>query len=236
LKCLVIVAHPDDETIWMGGLMLRHPDWAWRIISLSRGDDPDRAPKFRMAVRVYGATSAISDLDDSPILASLSQDLHEIKDRIRETSSKFQIPSSKTQIPDSKFQVRNPTPGTRHPTPETGNLYDMVFTHGAHGEYERHLRHEQVHRVVKEMLADGELHGDLVYFAYADSNTAPDAEIIITLHPEEYASKQRVIREIYGFADGQFETQSAGRVEAFRFESRNLSQLKAILESDGRTK
>ena len=25
-KCAVIVAHPDDETLWAGGTMLMHPD------------------------------------------------------------------------------------------------------------------------------------------------------------------------------------------------------------------
>jgi LmbE family N-acetylglucosaminyl deacetylase len=25
-KCAVIVAHPDDETLWAGGLMLMHPE------------------------------------------------------------------------------------------------------------------------------------------------------------------------------------------------------------------
>ena len=25
-ECAVIVAHPDDETLWAGGLMLMHPE------------------------------------------------------------------------------------------------------------------------------------------------------------------------------------------------------------------
>jgi LmbE family N-acetylglucosaminyl deacetylase len=28
----VIVAHPDDEVLWAGGLMLMHPDSNWTVI------------------------------------------------------------------------------------------------------------------------------------------------------------------------------------------------------------
>ena len=42
----VIVAHPDDETLWGGGVILSRPAWWWTIVTLCRGSDPDRAPKF----------------------------------------------------------------------------------------------------------------------------------------------------------------------------------------------
>lgn len=63
-KCLIIVAHPDDETIWMGGTILKNPDWNWTIFSLCRRNDADRAPKFKKVCEHYKASSIISDLDD----------------------------------------------------------------------------------------------------------------------------------------------------------------------------
>ncbi|TFH18169.1 PIG-L family deacetylase [Candidatus Bathyarchaeota archaeon] len=60
----VIVAHPDDETIWAGGLVLMNPDWRWHFISLCRGSDPDRAPRFIQAVHKLGGEGWIGDLDD----------------------------------------------------------------------------------------------------------------------------------------------------------------------------
>lgn len=63
-SALVIVAHPDDETIWMGGFILRHPELRWTIFSLCRSSDRDRAPKFRRLCRALGARAIITDLDD----------------------------------------------------------------------------------------------------------------------------------------------------------------------------
>jgi len=62
----VIVAHPDDETIWAGGTVLMHPDWQWTVISLCRGNDRDRAPRFLRAVHKLGGTGKIGGLDDGP--------------------------------------------------------------------------------------------------------------------------------------------------------------------------
>src|SRR3989344_1352789 len=58
-EALCIVAHPDDETIWMGGTILKNKDFNWTIISLCRKDDPDRAPKFKKACEFYKANSLI---------------------------------------------------------------------------------------------------------------------------------------------------------------------------------
>ena len=36
-KAAVIVAHPDDETLWAGGTIMMGRDYNWQIISLCRG-------------------------------------------------------------------------------------------------------------------------------------------------------------------------------------------------------
>jgi LmbE family N-acetylglucosaminyl deacetylase len=65
-RAVVIVAHPDDETIWAGGTILSHPELQWTVIALSRGSDSDRAPKFMRALQQLGAAGTIGDLDDGP--------------------------------------------------------------------------------------------------------------------------------------------------------------------------
>jgi LmbE family N-acetylglucosaminyl deacetylase len=62
----VIVAHPDDETLWAGGTILSHPSWKWFIVCLCRSSDTERAPKFYKAINVLKSEGVMGDLDDGP--------------------------------------------------------------------------------------------------------------------------------------------------------------------------
>jgi len=66
VTAVLVVAHPDDETLWAGGTVLMHPDWQWTVVSLSRASDRDRAPRFLQAVQKLGGTGRIGDLNDGP--------------------------------------------------------------------------------------------------------------------------------------------------------------------------
>ncbi len=62
----VIVAHPDDETLWAGGTILSHPSWQCFIVCLCRGSDNDRAPRFYNALKDLKSEGIMGDLDDGP--------------------------------------------------------------------------------------------------------------------------------------------------------------------------
>jgi len=62
----VIVAHPDDETLWAGGTILSHPSWNWFIVCLCRKSDTERAAKFYKALKILKAEGIMGDLDDGP--------------------------------------------------------------------------------------------------------------------------------------------------------------------------
>jgi LmbE family N-acetylglucosaminyl deacetylase len=70
-QAAVVVAHPDDETLWCGGYVLTHPEYLWRIVTLCRASDPDRAPRFRRVLQRLGAEGEMADLDDGPDQAPL---------------------------------------------------------------------------------------------------------------------------------------------------------------------
>ena len=63
-KAIVIVAHPDDEILWTGGTILMHPATEWTIISLCRGTDPNRAPRFRRVLECLNTKGEVFNLDD----------------------------------------------------------------------------------------------------------------------------------------------------------------------------
>ncbi|HLD58889.1 MAG TPA: PIG-L family deacetylase [archaeon] len=65
VSALMAVAHPDDETIWAGGLLQRKKNWDWTIFSFCRASDADRKPKFEKACRLYNADFFIADLEDT---------------------------------------------------------------------------------------------------------------------------------------------------------------------------
>ncbi len=65
-RAAIVVAHPDDEVLWCGGWILLHRDWRWRICTLCRASDPDRAPRFRRVLEYLGAEGDMLDLDDGP--------------------------------------------------------------------------------------------------------------------------------------------------------------------------
>jgi len=64
--CAVIVAHPDDETLWTGGLILMHPEVKWTVLTLCRKSDPDRSSKFCETMKILRAQGIMGDLDDGP--------------------------------------------------------------------------------------------------------------------------------------------------------------------------
>ncbi len=71
----MLVAHPDDETLWAGGTILSHSSWNWYIATLCRASDPDRAPRFHQALHELGAAGVMGDLDDGPEQSPLPSSL-----------------------------------------------------------------------------------------------------------------------------------------------------------------
>lgn len=54
---VILTAHPDDETLWCGGLPIRYNDRKWTVICCTTPRaDPVRADKFFEACRILGAT------------------------------------------------------------------------------------------------------------------------------------------------------------------------------------
>jgi LmbE family N-acetylglucosaminyl deacetylase len=69
----IIVAHPDDETLWAGGTILGHPQWTCFIVCLCRASDQERAPLYYNVLKLLKSEGVMGDLDDGPEQRPLSE-------------------------------------------------------------------------------------------------------------------------------------------------------------------
>ncbi|MFH1224268.1 MAG: PIG-L family deacetylase [Candidatus Diapherotrites archaeon] len=193
-RALAVVAHPDDETIWMGGTMLMHAGWKWAVLSLCRKDDADRAPRFAAACKLFGAKCAMSDLDDENIEKPLPTS--QVKSRIKKMLLQKKLPRA----------------------------YDFIFTHGANGEYGHKRHKEVARAVVEMVRTGDLKCKELWRFSYSrvekpfmcvPKRGAPKK---IALAAREARMKKYLITDVYSFSEASFEARSCSDAETFDVE------------------
>lgn len=76
---LMIVAHPDDESIFGGGALIQEP--GWKVICLTNGNNKTRSREFRSAMMFVNAECEIWDFPDE---YDGEFDEEEVKDALRD--------------------------------------------------------------------------------------------------------------------------------------------------------
>lgn len=77
MKRICVVAHPDDEVLWAGGLIMQNAgEWTVMCVSIPRAD-PVRAKKFKDSCRILGAEARLIDWQE-PAASEQMTHLNEI--------------------------------------------------------------------------------------------------------------------------------------------------------------
>jgi LmbE family N-acetylglucosaminyl deacetylase len=187
-RCAVIVAHPDDETLWAGGLMLMHPEVKWTVVTICRRSDADRASRFFKALEEFNAAGYMGDLDDGPEQSPLNN--AEVQQTIMEL------------LPFDKFEliITHSTAGeyTRHLRHEetARAVLELWKT--------KRLGAEQIWSFAYE-------DGNGKYLPKA----IEQADLSINLADKIWQRKYDIITKIYGFNKDSFEARTTPRREAF---------------------
>ncbi len=185
---VVIVAHPDDETLWSGGTILSHPKCDWFIISLCRGKDPDRSPKFFNALKALKAKGIMGDLNDGP-------EQKQLKTNDIETAILDLLPAKHFDIIISHSPAGEYTRHVRHE--EIGKAVIKLW---------------DTNQIAANCFwAFAYDDGNKKYLPRKIEN----ASVITPLSNQIWTKKHKIITGIYGFDDGSWEAQTTPKTEAF---------------------
>ena len=193
IRALCIVAHPDDETIWMGGTILKHKDWDWTILSLCRENDVDRCPKFKKACKRYGAKAIISDLDDENLKPlEISKIVEKIKSNLPRESYDYVF--------------------THGENGEYGHLRHVEIHKAVKRLIEtREIKCSKLYcfdYVSGKVVAP---HNSKIRIPVAKK----DSDWLVKLNKSTQQKKYELVNKVYGFEEGIFETLSCNGEEAF---------------------
>jgi len=197
-RCAVIVAHPDDETLWAGGTILVNSQCTWTIVTLCRKSDPDRAPNFAQALKALNASGAMADLDDGP----------------------EQSPLSGNSVQKA---IMNVLPSDRYDLIITHSLWGEYTRHLRHKEVGKAVLalRETGRLSAREVRLFAYQDGGGKHLP----RPIPDADVHLRLPNEIWEEKYRIISEIYGFGPESFEAMTTPKEEAFwvfrKLKSRN---------------
>jgi LmbE family N-acetylglucosaminyl deacetylase len=184
----VIVAHPDDETLWAGGTILSHPAWQWFIICLCRASDNDRSPKFFKVLKILNSGGIMGDLDDGP--EQLPLDLIEVETTIMKLLPSNHFDLIITHNPNGEY-----TRHLRHE--ETGRTVIKLW---------------KSKRITTSELWTFAYHDDNKKHLPV---SIENANIYHVLSKQIWQKKYNIITETYGFGKNSFEAETTPKNESF---------------------
>lgn len=187
-RALIVVAHPDDETIWMGGTILRYQNIDWTIFSLCQKNNLDRYSNFLKVMKFYRARGIISNLEDRGVM-TLKKSLSEIEKIIQDNLKR------------KKFDY----------------IFTHAVN-GEYGHLRHKGVHQVIKRMIKEkkLLSDNVFFFAYELKKGTDvCHPQPEADFYLYLSEKEFKTKRNIIKNIYCFNKYSFENRSCAKIEMF---------------------
>lgn len=85
----MVVAHPDDETLWGGHQIAKDPPQSWHVICCTTPSEGDRVTRFHDALKILGATGEVLSIPDKSTPMTLEERgivKQVVRKRVRETN------------------------------------------------------------------------------------------------------------------------------------------------------
>jgi len=184
----IIVAHPDDEVLWVGGTILSNPLWKCFVVCLCRKSDNDREPRFHKSLAALNAEGIMGDLDDGP-------DQNPLEEKLVEHTILELMPPRHFDLIITHNPLGEYTKHIRHEEVSkavislwndekisTNELWTFAYEDGNKKYFPRAIEHNTIYHVLSEQI---------------------------------WLKKCNIIKEIYGFERNSWEAQTCPMSEAF---------------------
>ncbi len=204
MKALIIVAHPDDYVLWVGGTILRFSDWEWHVLSLCNSHNDD----FDLKEKLFSLVCAQLGIKKYRALKFKDYQCRELMD------------------------IEQPLNMQREMLAFADKEYDLLFTHSIwpECEYDFHANHIEVRDSVDRLIDEKLLTtGGIFYFCFkSGGHNQPviadtvRADYKLECTNEEINKKGSLKKDFFSWAEGDLKNlalwgNNEPQIEAFNF-------------------
>ncbi len=187
-RALVIVAHPEDEILWVGGMIMMHPNWNWRIVSVCQDINRTQRSRFLESLQQLGSSGFMVNMSsDSKSDVFGKNTMHNAFRSAMENTS-YDVLITHSPLSESRQQVGN------------GHVGEAALS-----------LWQQKELKIGQMWMFAYANGDESSLPRAIET----ADIVVRLASDMWNRKCDLLRQVYHFTTDSLQVRTAPATEAF---------------------